>query len=379
MPTNTAAWIRARSAQLDVGPAPYPAPGPDQLVVRNNAVAVNPLDWLIQVAGSVVYRWLHYPAVLGSDVAGEVVEVGDAVTRFRVGDRVLAHAVGTDKDSNRATEGGFQSYTAVLERMASAIPDALSYEAACVLPLGISTAACALFQTDQLALHYPSASPRATGETVLVWGGSTSVGSNAIQLAVAAGYAVITTASPRNADYVTQLGASQVFDYRSPTVVPDLIAAMSGRTLAGAVAIGTGSAEACVDVVRGCTGRRFVSIVSTPVSFAGLAYPDRSRLALPKLVARLVRATVLLQVKARRRGVTAKFIFGTTLKTNDVSRAIYQDFLPAALAEGRYRAAPPPQVVGHSLSDTQRALDVQRQGVTAQKVVITLQPENTRS
>ncbi len=58
MPTNTAAWTRARSAQLEVGPAPYTAPGPDQLVVRNQAVAVNPLDWLIQVAGSVVYRWL---------------------------------------------------------------------------------------------------------------------------------------------------------------------------------------------------------------------------------------------------------------------------------------------------------------------------------
>ena len=377
MPTNTAAWIGTRGAQLEVGPAPYPTPGPDQLVVRNHAVAVNPLDWLIQVAGSVVYRWLTYPGVLGSDVAGEVVEVGSAVTRFRVGDRVLAHAVGTDKDSNRAAEGGFQTYTVVQERMTSPIPDALPYENACVLPLGLSTAACALFQNDQLALHHPSASPQPAGQSVLVWGGSTSVGSNAIQLAVAAGYEVITTASPRNNDYVTGLGASEVFDYRSPTVVPDLVAAFAGRTLAGAVAIGTGSAEACVDVVRGCTGRRFVAVASTPVSFTGLADPDRSRLALPRLMARLVRVTALLQAKARLRGVTTKFVVGTTLKTNDVSTAIYRDFLPAALADGRYRTAPPPSVVGHSLRDTQHALDLQREGVSAQKVVIAL-PDDSR-
>ena len=376
MPDNTAAWTRARGARLEVGPAPYTAPGPDQLVVRNHAVAVNPLDWLIQVAGSVIYRWLDYPAVLGSDVAGDVVEVGSAVTRFQVGDRVLAHAVGTDKDANTSSEGGFQGCTVVLERMTSPIPDSLPYADACVLPLGISTAACALFQSDQLALQQPSASPQATGQTVLVWGGSTSVGSNAVQLAVAAGYEVVTTASPHNADYVTQLGASQVLDYASPTIVPELIAAFAGRTLAGAVAIGTGSAEACVDVVRGCTGRRFVAIASTPVSFAGLTHPNRSRLDLPRLMGQLIRATALLQAKARLHRVTTKFIVGTTLKTNDVSKAVYQDFLPAALADGRYQAAPPPYVVGHDLDDVQPALDLQRKGVSAQKVVIQVRPED---
>ncbi len=89
--------------------------------------------------------------------------------------------------------------------MAAPIPHTMSYEAAAVLPLALSTG---LFQTDQLALQYPSATPKPTGQTVLVWGGSTSVGSNAIQLAVAAGYEVITTSSPRNFDYVTKLGGN---------------------------------------------------------------------------------------------------------------------------------------------------------------------------
>ncbi|WP_250031141.1 hypothetical protein [Paractinoplanes maris] len=87
-----------------------------------------------------------------------------------------------------------------------------------MLPLGVSAAACSLFQSSHLGLRHPAAGAPPTGETVLVWGGSTSAGSNAIQLAVAAGYDVITTASPRNADRLADLGAARVFDYRSPAV-----------------------------------------------------------------------------------------------------------------------------------------------------------------
>jgi len=376
MPTNTAAWMGTKYARLEVGPAPYTPPGDDQIVVRNHAVAINPLDWIIQVAGPTAYRWLTYPAVIGSDVAGEVVEVGQAVTRFRVGDRVLGHAVGTDKDSNTAAEGAFQHYSVVLERMASPIPDTLSYDRACVLPLAISTASCGLFQTDQLALQHPSANAARTGGTVLVWGGSTSVGSNAIQLAVAAGYDVITTASPRNYEYVTSLGAAQVFDYNSPNVVDDIVAAFEDRTLAGALALGTTSAGACANVVRACSGRKFVSIASTPVSFAGLAAGNRARFALPRLLLKLVAANVSLQFKTRSRGIGTKFIFGTSLKANAVSTAIYRDFLPSALAEGCYVAAPAPSVVGHGLGDVQHALDIQRKGVSAQKVVVSLSPSH---
>jgi NADPH:quinone reductase-like Zn-dependent oxidoreductase len=373
MPTNTAAWINAKGAKLEVGPAPYTAPGDDQIVIRNYAAAINPLDWIIQVAGTVAYRWLKYPTVLGSDVAGEVVEVGKAVTRFRVGDRVLGHAVGSDKDSNSAAEGGFQLYTVVLERMAAPIPDTMAFEDAAVLPLGVSTAASGLFQKDQLGLRHPAPNAGPTGETLLVWGGSTSVGSNAIQLAAAAGYEVITTASPRNFEYVKSLGASQVFDYHSPSVVPDIITAFEGRTLAGAIAFGTTSAASCVRIVGGCEkGNKFVSIGSPAVSFESLAGDDRSRFEFPRLARRLVTSSVALQVRARHRGIRSKYIWGTSLKANEVSAAIYRDFLPAALAEGRYVAAPKPSVVGHGVGDLQQAMDIQLKGVSAAKVVVTL-------
>lgn len=78
--------------------------------------------------------------------------------------------------------------------------------------MGVSVATKALFHKDYLSLGLPSASPEPKQETVLIWGGSTSVGSNAIQLAAAAGYEVITTASPHRFEYVKGLGAAQAFD-----------------------------------------------------------------------------------------------------------------------------------------------------------------------
>jgi len=106
----------------------------------------------------------------------------------------------------------------------------MSYEDAAVLPLALSTAACGLFQKDHLALNPPSSTPKLTGQTLLIWGRSTRVGSNAIQLAVAAGYELISMPSPRNFDYVKGLGASQVFGYNSPTAVKDIVSALTGKT-----------------------------------------------------------------------------------------------------------------------------------------------------
>jgi len=370
-PTVTAAWLVDKRAALQVGPAPYTPPGEGEIVVANRAVAINPIDWIVPLLGRLAFPWIKLPFVLGADLAGEVVEVGPGVTRFAVGDRVLGHAIGTDKKRNRSAEGAFQSHTVVLERLAAPIPDDLSYERAAVLPLALSTAACGLFQTDQLALAHPSAAPTPTGETLLVWGGATSVGSNAIQLAVAAGYDVVTTCSPRNDAYVEELGASRSFDYRSPTVVADLTQALEGVMLAGAIAIGAGSGAPCAQVVGACTGRRFVSMASPPVSFDQVS-PQAGPRQLAPLVLRLVTSTIGLQVRTRTRRIRTKTIFGSSLAFNEVSTAIYEDFLPQALADGRYRTAPEPLVVGVGLESLQQGLDVHRAGVSAQKIVVTL-------
>ncbi len=371
-PINAAAWINSKHGKLSVAEAPYTKPRADQLVVRNHVVAINPLDWIIQVEGNLTYGWLNYPTVLGADVAGEVVEIGSAVTRFAVGDRVFAMAVGTDKDANTGSEGAFQNYTVVLERLASPIPQAMSFEEASVLPLAVSTASAGLFEKNQLGLQMPSASAKSTGQTVLVWGGSTSVGSNAIQLAVAAGYEVITTSSPRNFEYVTSLGASLVFDYNSPTVIADIIAALKQRTLAGAISFGTTGAPACVKIVAKTTGKKFIAIATPPVSFETLGEQPQSRFERARVTRKLIASNIALQVSARPNGVGFNYIFGSSIKNTDVSTAIFQDFLPAALAEGRYIATPQPVVVGHGLGDIQAAMDQQRHGVSAAKLVVTL-------
>jgi len=364
MPTNSAAWLGAKQAKLEVKSAPYTHPREDEIVIKNHAVAINPVDWNKQVVGDFMFSWIKYPFVLGADVAGEVVEVGKAVTRFKVGDRALGHAVGMDKRRNSAAEGAFQAYTVVLAHMAAPIPHAMSFDQAAVLPLAVSTAACGLFQKDYLSLHHPSAAATPRDETLLVWGGSTSVGSNAIQLAVAAGYEVVTTSSPRNFDYVKKLGASQAFDYNSSTVVDDIVEALKGKAIAGAIALGSGSAEACLDIVHACNGTKFVAMASASVSFEnGMTL---------RVARQLVSSTVSMQVKSRMRRIRTKFIFGSSLMNNEVSRVIYQDFLPQALADGRYVAAPDPYVVGKGLEYVQTGFDAQRKGVSAKKVVVSL-------
>jgi NADPH:quinone reductase-like Zn-dependent oxidoreductase len=372
MPDDIALWLTTKRADLMTGPAVLTPAGPGEIVVRARAVAVNPMDRLMQTVGDLITPYITYPFVLGSDVAGEVVGVGADVTRFKIGDRVLGHAVGSDKSRNRAAEGAFQTHVVLLAHMAAPIPDGMAFETAAVLPLALSTAACGLFQKDQLALDPPVATPRPNGKSVLIWGASTSVGSNAVQLAVAAGYEVIATASPANFAYVTRLGAAQVFDYRSNTVIADIVAVLRGKTMSGALAVGSGSAAAALDIMAQCSGTRFVAVATPPASFDDVpAGKGRLRHLAPVLM-RMVIGSVGLALKARCKGVRTKMIWGSSLLGNEVGPIIYQAFLPDALADGRYVAAPDALIVGHGLHHIPDALERQRRGVSARKLVVTL-------
>lgn len=245
----------------------------------------------------------------------------------------------------------------------------MSYDSASVLPLGLSTAACGLFEKNQLALAHPPASGKVTsaGKTLLVWGGASSVGSNAIQLAIAAGYQVVSTASPRNFDYVKRLGASQAFDYNSPTVVPEIIAALKDTEIAGAMSIGHGAAELCLDILHHCHGNKFLSMASYPTPPNPFTW-----LVLPRTILYMGPRLLKIWYTSWSRGIGTKFIVGDSLIDNEVGKLIYEDFLPTALEEGRYIAAPEPLLVGHGLESVQMAFDMQKKGVSAKKVVVTL-------
>jgi NADPH:quinone reductase-like Zn-dependent oxidoreductase len=345
---NLALWRRRRRGPFQIGPAPYTHPGPGEIVVRARAIAVNPVDDIPGPAYLLVLPWLRFPAVVGGDVAGEVVETGPGVTRLRAGDRVVGHALGLERSRNSAAEGAFQRYVVLMQHMVSPIPDTLSFARAAVLPLALSTAATGLFQRDQLALALPTGDPADRGATVLVWGGSTSVGSNAIQLARNAGYRVVSTASPRNFDYLRSLGAAEVVDRTSPSAVDAVVDRIGGQHLAGTLAIGSGALRAAMAIADRTQGSKRIA-AAQPQSL-----------------------TRIQAWRAPKRGLRVSGIWGGTLKDNEVGPAIYVDFLPAALASGDYRAAPDATVVGDGLERIPEALRRLRAGVSAAKLVVTL-------
>ncbi|TXR55779.1 zinc-binding alcohol dehydrogenase family protein [Quadrisphaera setariae] len=374
---HLAAVLREPRARLVVDDVPTPAPAVDEVVVRVRAVAVNPVDWVVQGTSALTYRWLRTPAVLGSDVAGEVVAVGESVTRFRVGDRVLGLATGTDRGRDALREGAFQERTVLLERLTAPVPAGVSDLEAAALPLAVSTAACALFQPKHLGLAMPGAGdrPSATGEVVVVWGGSTSVGLNAVQLARAAGYDVVSTASAHNAELVRSLGADVVVDHHAPSAADELVAGIGGRRVVGAVALGPTSAAACLQVLRR-TGGTVLAMASTPVSLDRVA--GRRHLlpgALP-VFGRIGLTTAALALRARRAGVRAAFVWGSSLRDDEVGPRLWGEVLPRGLADGTLRPVPEPLLVGHGLDAVQAGIDRQRAGVSARKVVVSLEDED---
>ncbi|CAG7922647.1 unnamed protein product [Penicillium olsonii] len=119
--------------------------------------------------------------------------------------------------------GAYATYTLADEKISFKVPDTISSPSAATVPLAACTAWLALYSDRCLNIG------RASKESVLIWGGSSSVAQFAIQLASIYGLNVVTTCSPRNFDLVKSLGAKHVYDYKSPNVtelirkdVPDL-------------------------------------------------------------------------------------------------------------------------------------------------------------
>ncbi|MFK0403091.1 zinc-binding alcohol dehydrogenase family protein [Microbacterium sp. NPDC090225] len=379
MSDNSAAWIDSPYADLTIRDAPMPKPGAGQLLVEVRAVAVNPLDAIIQSNGTVMYGWLLYPVILGEDVAGVVVGTGADANDFAVGDRVVAYAMGLEKGRDAVSESGFQAYVVVDARLAVALPAATTFEDAAVLPLAVSTAAAGLFEKDQLGLDFSrlaDAAPR--DDVVVIWGGATAVGGNAIQLARAAGYRVITTASKKNHERMRRLGAEAVFDYRDPAVAARIVDEIGDSAVAGVLAIAVGSAEPCLRIAR-ATGATRIAMASPPVSFYEQPRRRGFSPARIRLFLKLGTRTALLQVRSRARGIRASFIWGSAIATSPVGPAVWGEYLPGALASGSHQLYPEARIVGEGLSAIQEAIDILRCGVSAQKLVVRLDPASPRS
>ena len=173
--------------------APIPDIGPDGVLIRVRAAGVNPVDWKIRKGLMTAVRPLHFPAVVGADVAGTVERVGVLVNRFKPGNAVVARV-----------DGAYAEFAAVKTDAVSAAPKSISLEHAAGLPVAAGTAWTLLFDAARVV----------PGQRALVHAAAGGVGTFAVQLAKLAGLIVIATCSASNAALVRSLGADQVIDYR---------------------------------------------------------------------------------------------------------------------------------------------------------------------
>ncbi|MEU5433404.1 NADP-dependent oxidoreductase [Streptomyces sp. NPDC020719] len=180
---------------LEYGDRPDPKVGPDSVLVKVRAAAVNPVDWKVRQGYMDPVLEAVFPVVPGWDVSGVVVQPGVSVPEFAVGDEVMGYA-----REDFLSRGTFAEYVAAPVRTLARKPRNLSFEEAAGLPLCGLTA----YQTLVRALQVRA------GDTVLVHAAAGGVGSLAVQLAKHLGARVIGTASERNHDFLRELGAEPV-------------------------------------------------------------------------------------------------------------------------------------------------------------------------
>ncbi|PPB50712.1 alcohol dehydrogenase [Arthrobacter pityocampae] len=261
---------------LKLRDVPEPVPGAHQVLVEVAATSVNLSDWE-GLRGTPLYArigGLRAPArrVLGSDIAGRVTAVGSGVTRFRPGDEVYG--------DNLGLKGGFAEYSVVPEAALTSKPAELTFAEASTLP-----------QAGAIALQGTARARR--GQRVLINGAGGGSGSLAVQLARLSGAHVTGVDNAGKLDFLRDLGADEVIDYRSQDftrlepydLVLDLVAHRSamacrraltrgGRYLCVGGPVRTLLQVATVGAVAGLlTGRRIgiLAVRQGPASFEPVA------------------------------------------------------------------------------------------------------------
>jgi len=187
---------------------PLPLPGPGEILIRVKAAGVNRPD--------VLQRQGAYPPPPGAsdlpglEVAGEVAALGEGVKRWRIGDAVTALTPG----------GGYAEFCLVDESNALPVPHGFTFTEAAAVPETFFTVWHNVFQRGGLK----------AGETFLVHGGTSGIGTAAIQLAKAFGARVIATAgSAEKCEACTKLGADRAVNYRSEDFVAAVKEATGGK------------------------------------------------------------------------------------------------------------------------------------------------------
>src|SRR5262245_36174704 len=182
---------------LHLDDVPVPDPTPQQVRIRVRATGINPFDWKLREGRMRGRIDLNLPYTPGFDAVGTIDRVGTAVTGWKVGDEVLAAL-------NRIPGGAYAEYAVAPADDVVRKPESMTFEAATGLLTPASTAWRFLIELAGLQ----------GGQHVFVHGGAGGVGSAAVQIAKAHGARVTTTASAHNIEYLRDLGADEVINYR---------------------------------------------------------------------------------------------------------------------------------------------------------------------
>lgn len=186
-----------KSPEIGFADIPRPAIKPDEILVEVHAVGLNPVDNMIAKGAFKPILQFQLPAVMGSDVAGVVAEVGSRVTRFKPGDAIFASTfdLGT---------GTLAEFAVVPDSAAALKPENLDFVEAASIPMVGLTSWQALKERARIR----------PGQKVFIPAGSGGIGTFAIQLAKYLGARVGTTTSTANFELVKRLGADEVIDYK---------------------------------------------------------------------------------------------------------------------------------------------------------------------
>jgi NADPH:quinone reductase-like Zn-dependent oxidoreductase len=269
-----------KNVTLRAGDMPEPELRADEVLVEVHATSVNPLDFKIRNGDFKLFMPARPPFVLGHDVAGVVVRVGARARDFKIGDEVYA-------SPDDFQVGTFAQYVPVKESSLAIKPKNISMEEAASLPLVALTAWQILVQRAKVQ----------AGQKVFIQAGSGGVGTIAIQLAKYLGATVATTTSTANVDWVKNLGADVVVDYKQA----DFEEVLSGYDLVLNSQDST-TLEKSFNVLK--SGGQVISISGPP----DLGFAEAQKLAWPfKQLMRLLSFSA--RRKAKSRNASYSFLF----------------------------------------------------------------------
>ncbi|KAI8669964.1 PKS-ER domain-containing protein [Fusarium sp. Ph1] len=362
MATHLAALSVAKGKPFELQTRPTPKPGPGELLIEVKSVALNPADHIMRASGLFIPE---YPTVIGFDMSGLVLEVGDNVPVspddglfFQPGvTRIAAYAASFWRSYN-PDYGFFQEKCIVPWQHAMPLPDGISWNQAATLPVSTEVA---LSAWDAMGIPRLGQASRKDNknkrEALLVWGASSSVGSMGVQSARllredsdSSFAAVYATASTANHEYVRSLGADRVFDYKDPQVVDAIVsAAKEDGLVIRHCYLAMGQLAACQGVLKAFlennSENQKAKIGSAPLIPSNAEEVDG-----------LEAIFVMPSNDEKERLTQLRYWLGTWLKEN--------------LAKGKVRPSPEPKVVGKGLGAINDGLDELMRGVSCTKLVV---------